>query len=108
MPAVAKVVLGGLAHVLGRRRVHPVEIGLDEIRIVRVELALGQRDGLAAEAADLLQPAHRGGVDAGDGALELFRRRTALAERRDDVVDGLARHVGLLPGIERDREVEHA
>ena len=108
MPAVTEPALRRVAHVRGRRGVDPLQVPLDEQRITGVKLALRQDHRLAAEAADLLEPAHGRGVDRGDRAPQLVRCRTAGAERVDDGVDGLGGDLGRLAGIEGDGEVGDA
>src|SRR5690606_9554262 len=108
MPAVTQPAPRGVEHVGRRRGVDPFEIGLDEQRVSRVELALGERRRLSAEAADLLQAANDRRVDARDDSLELLDGRPGAQELRHDAVDRLGADGGRLTRIQYDRQVENA
>ena len=71
-------------------------------------LALGECDRLAAEPADLLEPADAAGNVAGRGALDLILARSVGEIVGEDLVEALVDQCRIDPRFHRDVDFEHA
>ncbi len=97
-----------LAHLRRRDLGELFEPGTIEVRIVGIERALGQGDGLATEAADLLEPLDPAGQGAHHGALNLIFGWAVGDEFGDDVVEPAGNRIGVLTGFHVDLDLEQA
>ena len=79
-----------------------------EIGIVGVERPFGERDGLAAEAADLLEAADAAGDGGGDVALHLVGGRAFGDEAANDFVEPARDRVGIGARLQVDLDLEDA
>ena len=81
--------------------------GAVESGIVGVEHAFGERDGLAAEAADLLQALDPAGERAHHRAAHFIRGRAGADEIGDHGVEPARDRVGVLARLHVDLDLEH-
>jgi hypothetical protein len=104
----AQPLLHGRLDLLRRRGRILLQCALVEVAVAGIDLALGQRDGLAAEAADLLQPADPPGHVAGGGAAHLVLGRAIGQELGQDLVEASVDHRRIDAGLDGDVDLELA
>jgi hypothetical protein len=81
---------------------------LVEVAVLRINLPLGQRDGLAAEAADLLQPSNSAGDILRGGAANLILGRAVGKIFGHDLVKPFVDNRRIDPGLHSYVDLEKA